>query len=246
MQWAMPILRKLERRVRMQAHLCLASVRRYTASKVSIVLGLIVLYGAGAGRANAANLAFDTASNYAPNSWQWNQTGDPPLTAPNLGSGFYGWEWGEVPTQHNGTYLDTSSPITSGGYSWGMYANGGNGDGFMLLGRDFTGNNSPLENETFSIDLASDGVSNGSGGSPDSLFELDLGDISFYYYTATGTDNMVLAVNQNTFVTPVHFSDLHNGIHVSLTVGDESSASPFVFTVTPVAGGLPLTLILGL
>src|SRR5215472_10019319 len=88
-------------------------------------LAIAVAMGLSASGAFAAATATDTAANYSA-GWSAANT-------PNLGSGFGAWSvisndgGGSAP--YAGTYLDLTSysnpdTVLTGGYAWGLYANG--------------------------------------------------------------------------------------------------------------------------
>lgn len=184
----------------------------------------------------AAATANDTASNYAPSLWS--------TTPPNLGSGFGGWSItaaNNTSPPYVGTYLDNASPIISDGNSWGTYANGGNNNGILTIVRPFLagGNGSAsLYNQTFSFDLSSGGIGDGSGGPPNSYLDVDVGNAFTFEYLGTGSDNFLF----NGASTPVNFFDLNSGMIVSLAVSGalNSTAEDYTFTVSPFLGGSPL------
>ena len=196
--------------------------------------------GLSVGVACASNLAYDTASNYAPGSWS--------TTPPNLGNGF--GPWNIIVTNNNsppyvGTFLDTSSAVTNNGYSWGIYANnGGPPYGSIDLIRPFTGGGL-IWGQGFGIKLSSDGVGNGTGGPPDSAFGFDLesaptnggfgtSQLTFVYDGFLSQDDMVLVVGSNdptNIVTNVPFSLLKAGLQVTV---DEGPDGQFTFQ----AGGI--------
>ena len=202
---------------------------------------MVVALGLAGGSAFAAATASDTAANYAPGSWS--------TTPPNLGSGFGAWNI----TLNNansppyvGTYLDNSDPIVTSGFAWGTYANGTGDNGSFNAIRPFTAGGSgsaSLYNQTFSLDLASGGVGNGSGGPPNSSLGFSIGNAFSFSYLGTGSDNFDFsAPGSGTIVTPVGFSGLGSGLHVALSIsgGLNSPGEGYTFTVSPFAGGSPL------
>lgn len=199
---------------------------------------IILALGLSGGMAFAAATANDTASNYNGPGWS--------ASPSNLGSGFGAWNIiisGAGNPPYVGTYLDSSSTVVSGGYSWGTYANSGGVSGTenISITRPFTtdGSSSSLFNQTFSYALSSAGVGPGQGllsGSVGNAF-------SFAYNGTLAGDNMLLTVDGGTpITTPVSFAELGSGIVVSLTVSGplNSVAEGYTFTVSPYAGGSPL------
>lgn len=229
----------------------------YSSLTVSISR-LVVIAAAMAmpcGLAHAAASASDTATNYT-SGWS--------TSPPNNGSGFGAWN---VAVANNnsppyvGTYLDSGSAITTGGNSFGTYANGGANNGRIDFMRPFTVNPSgyhdpsglgTLYNQTFSVALASDGVGNGNSGPPNSAFgfSLETGQggsatpvLTFEYLGTQANDNMVLIDNDGTDNTtvPVNFSNLHAGLSISVSVGNNPDGlNPYTITVSPFAGGAAL------
>lgn len=199
-------------------------------SALLVALGLTSDMAYGAGTAN------DTASNYNGPGWS---------TSPaNLGSGFGAWNFA-VNNANNppyvGTYLNGGGAVGSDGYSWGTYANGVPGNGSLSITRPFTAGastSSSLFNQTFSFDLASDGVGPGQG-----LLSASVGNAFSFSYNGAGTDNFLLSVDGGAATTtPVNFAALNAGIVVSLTVSGalNSSSEAYTFAVSPFAGGTPL------
>jgi hypothetical protein len=188
------------------------------------------------GMAFGAGTANDTASNYNVPGWN--------ATPSNLGSGFGAWNItlnNASSPPYVGTYLNGGGAVASGGYSWGTYANGSPGDGSISITRPFTAGastSSSLFNQTFSFDLASDGVGPSQG-----LLSAAVGNAFSFSYNGAGSDNFLLSVDGGAATTtPVNFSALNAGIVVSLTVSGalNSSAEAYTFAVSPFAGGSPL------
>ena len=117
----------------------------------------------------AALVASDNAGNYA--TAGWSTSGG----AENLGTGFGGWTFNPNPASNGGSagafLADTTTlngqtpPIATGGDSWGVYANNGSGTSNINITRGFlpgVGSSATVgtlrDGQTFSIDLASDGV----------------------------------------------------------------------------------------
>jgi hypothetical protein len=193
-----------------------------------------------------ANAAFDGASNYAGPGWS--------TTPANLGTGFGAWD---IIVQNNtmppyaGTYLDTSSGVASNGDSWGDYANN---PGATLPSvdfvRPFTGG-SLSSGESFSINLASDGIGGGTGAAQGFSLETAPGspgigtaELTLQYAGAYGHDNMEIEDNNgttNSSVT-VNFSQLHAGIHVVLT---EGAAGMYTVVISSNANGAVLATLTG-
>src|SRR5579863_8874223 len=104
--------------------------------KTSALALAVGFCGAAAFGAGAAS---DTSANYAASS-SWN------TSAPNLGSGFGNWSFNDNnPSSgpYAGVYLDLSTynnpdRVLTGGSSWGSYANGGGGIGYISITRPFT------------------------------------------------------------------------------------------------------------
>src|SRR5882724_1993398 len=201
---------------------------------------MVVALGLACGRADAAATASDTAANYAPSSWS--------TTPPNGGSGFGAWNI-TLSNANNppyvGTYLDNGSSIVTGGYSFGTYANGTGDNGSFNAIRPFTAGasgSSSLHNQTFSLDLSSGGVGNGSGGPPSSELGFSIGSAFSFFYLGTGSDNFEFnPAGTGLVVTPVNFSELNSGLHVSLAVSGalNSTSEAYTLTVSPFAGGSP-------
>jgi len=210
----------------------------YSISHNSVAI--IAALGLSGGMAFASGTASDTASNYSGGGWG--------LTPPNNGSGFGAWSF-NLQNANNppyvGTYLGGGSSVASGGYVFGMYANGGGNNGAITITRPFTtgiSGSTALFNQTLSFDLTSAGIGNGSGGPPSSLLQVNMGSALFLNYAGTGTDNMYFADGSGTTQTSINFSQLGAGIHVSLAVSGPlgSSSEAYTLTVTPVSGGGPL------
>lgn len=188
--------------------------------------------------AYAAGTATDTASNYSGGGWG--------LTPANNGSGFGAWNV-SLQNANNppyvGTYLSTGSAVASGGYAFGMYANGTGDNGAITITRSFTAGasgSSALFNQTLSFDLTSAGVGNGFGGPPNSLLQVNMGAAFSLSYDGTGNDNrMHFSDGSGTVQTTIDFSQLGAGIHISLAVSGPlgSSSEGYIFTVTQVSGG---------
>ncbi len=176
---------------------------------------IIVALGFSGGMAFAAATANDTASNYAPSSWS--------TSPPNYGTGFGAWNVQVVNNDgppYAGTYLDSGSPVVSGGYSWGTYANSAQPSTIpsIQFTRPFqTGasGSSSLYNQTFSVDLSSQGVGPNQGE-----LAIGVGTAFNFFYDGTGSvDNFQLSVDGAAPVTStVNFTDLSSGIAVSLQV----------------------------
>lgn len=209
------------------------------ATQYSLVV--IAALGLSSVAAFAAATANDTASNYSGGGWG--------TTPPNDGSGFGAWNI-TLNNANNppyvGTYLDTSSAVASGGYSWGTYANGGGNNGSISILRPFTAGasgSSSLYNQTFSVELSSAGVGNGSGGPPNSELQIGVGSAFSFSYFGTGSDNFILSVDGGAgTTTPVNFSELNSGLMISLAVSGalNSSSEAYAFSVSAASGGSPL------
>jgi hypothetical protein len=196
--------------------------------------------------------AFDTASNYSSSGW------GPSTPTANLGTGFGDWTFvvqNNTMPPYAGGYLDVSSAVTSGGYSWGIYANNPGQIPVIDAIRPFAGG--PLSNQTFSVNLASDGIGYGNGGAPPAAafgFSLERAggaggigpaELTLEYSGTLGSDNLVLEDNNGTTNTSVNinFGELNTGINVAVTVGgNPSGANPYSVTITPFNGGTPVTL----
>ena len=190
----------------------------------------------------AASAAFDTAANYSGGGWG--------LTPPNNGTGFGAWSITVDDPAYAGTYLDTSSAVASGGYSWGTYAFGDYGSSLLptiFLTRPFTAGPSGsanLYNQTFSMDMSSDAVGIGT-------FAVYFGSLfSLSYNAYNAPDNMFLVDSSNDVIpttgpisvyTSINFSELNAGINISVAVsGPLVGIDTFTLTVSPVSGGSPL------
>lgn len=188
----------------------------------------------------AAGTASDTAANYA-GSWG--------TTPPNNGSGFGAWNF-TLNNANNppyvGTYLDNGSAVTTAGYAWATYANGGANNGSISITRAFlpgASTSSSLFNQTFSVELSSGGVGNGLGGPPNSNLQIGVGNAFSFSYVGTGSDNFLLSVDGGApITTPIDYSELSSGLLVSLGVTGalDSSSEGYTFSVSAVSGGSPL------
>jgi hypothetical protein len=202
---------------------------------------MVVALGLAGGSAFAAATASDTAANYSGGGWG--------TTPPNNGSGFGAWNIA-LNNANNppyvGTYLDNGSPIVTGGFSWGTYANGTGDNGMITMTRPFTtgaSGSASLYNQTFSLDLSSGGVGDGNGGPPNSALGFYVGTAFSFYYLGTGSDNAgFFAAGSGSTVTPINFSELGAGLHISLAVSGalNSPSEAYALTVSPFAGGSPL------
>jgi hypothetical protein len=204
---------------------------RFFPSAIVLALGL------SGGMAFAAATANDTAANYSGGGWGG-------ITPPNYGSGFGAWT---VVVQNNdgppyaGTYLDSSSPVITGGYSWGTYANNATAlIPSISLSRAFNpgaSTSSSLYNQTFSFAMASYGVGPGQG-----LLSASVGNAFSFQYVGTGSDAMIFNTPTAAITTPVDFSELNAGLLVSLSVSGalNSPSEGYTFTVSPFAGGSPI------
>lgn len=177
----------------------------------------------------AALVASDNAGNYA--TAGWSTSGG----AENLGTGFGGWTFSPNPNggsagaflADTATLLGQTPPIATRGDSWGVYANGGSGNSNINITRGFlpgVGSSATVgtlrDGQTFSIDLASDGITNsnaafgfnlqGSGGT-NTPFTLK--------YQGGGADAMTLIDAAGGHSIGVDFADLSAGINVSFTLG---------------------------
>ena len=204
-------------------------ITRFYPSAIVLALGL------SGGMAFAAATASDTAANYT-SGW-----GSSPA---NLGTGFGAWT---VVVQNNdgppyaGTYQDSSSPVITGGSSWGTYANNATTlIPSISLSRAFNpgaSTSSSLYNQTFSFAMASYGVGPGQG-----LLSASVGNAFSFQYVGTGSDAMIFNTPTAAITTPVDFSELNAGLLVSLSVSGalNSPSEGYTFTVSPFAGGSPL------
>ncbi|HEY5298970.1 MAG TPA: PEP-CTERM sorting domain-containing protein [Verrucomicrobiae bacterium] len=197
---------------------------------------IITMLGISSGTMFAAATASDTAANYSGGGWG--------ATPPNDGSGFGAWTV-TINNANNppyvGTYLDTSSAVATGGYSWATYANGTGDNGSISISRAFASGlsgSSSLFNQVFSFDLSSGGVGNGSGGPPNSDLSVEIGNAFLFQYLGTGSDNFTLNGN----ATTIGFSALSAGIYVSLAVSGalNSPVEAYTFSVSPFNVGSPL------
>ena len=178
----------------------------------------------------AALVASDNAGNYATDGWT-------AAGAKNLGTGFGGWTFSPNPASNGGSagafLADTTTlngqtpPIATSGDSWGVYANNGSGNSNINITRGFlpgVGSSATVgtlrDGQTFSIALASAGISNsnaafgfnlqGSGGT-NTPFILK--------YQSGGADAMTLIDAAGGHSIGVDFADLSAGINVSFTLG---------------------------
>lgn len=198
---------------------------------------IVVVLGLTGETALAAAAANDSAVNYV-GTWS--------ATPANLGSGFGAWN-NQVLNNNSppyaGTYLDQTSynnsdGVLSGGYAWGTYANGGAGNGELILSRPFTigGGTANLLNQTFSIGLGSKSLSSGS-------IALNIGTAFSLGYTGGGPDNFTLSVDGGAgSVVPVTDAQLNAGILVALAVSGplNSTSEGYMLQISPFAGGSPL------
>jgi MYXO-CTERM domain-containing protein len=207
-----------------------------------VILGAAVLAALGLSTAPvfAAATASDTAINYG-GGWG--------TSAGDLGTGFGAWTFtldNANSPPYVGTYLDNSSAVTTSGYSWGTYANGTGNNGSISIARAFTSGasgSSSLFDQTFSVELASGGVGNGSGGPPNSDLAVSVGSAFSFSYLGTGSDNFLLSVDGGTATTtPVNFSELNAGLIISLAVSGalNSATEGYTFTVSSVTGNTTL------
>jgi hypothetical protein len=200
-------------------------------------LAVALVTGFTASGAFAAATASDTAANYSA-SWS--------TTPPNMGSGFDNWA-NQVLNNNSppyaGTYLDQSSynnpdGVLSAGYAWGTYANGGSGNGEIILVRPFLAGGSgsaSLYNQTFSVGIGSGGI-----GGTGSAIGLYVGTAFSLSYLGGGPDNFGLSVAGGPVnPIPVNYANLNGGLLVSLTVsGPVNSASEgYTLAISPFAGG---------
>jgi len=205
----------------------------------TLVIALAV--GLCASGAFAAATASDTAANY---SGGWSAS-----TTPNLGSGFGAWSVSDnnANPPYAGTYLDLASysnpdTVLSGGYAWGLYANGAN-NAFMTLSRAFNtgGGSASLVDQTFSFAFGS----SSSSDFPNSYQSVVMGIGSAFSlsYIGGGADNMTLSVDGGT-ANPitVNAAQMAAGINVALTVtGPVSSPTEgYSLVISPFAGGSAL------
>ena len=200
-------------------------------------LAIALAMGLSASGVFAAGTATDTAANY---SGGWNAS-----TTPNLGSGFGAWSvasndgGGSAP--YAGTYLDLTSysnpdTVLTGGYAWGLYANGA-ANATITLSRAFNtgGGSASLVNQTFSCDFNSSGIGNAG-----QYINLGIGSAFALGYAGGGPDSMTLSVDGGAANgIGVTYAQMAAGLHVALTVtGAVSSTSEgYSLVMTPVAGG---------
>jgi hypothetical protein len=193
--------------------------------------------GLSACGAFAAANAADQASNYS----SWND-----VTSPNLGSGFGAWTIvdNNANPPYAGTYLDLATygnpDVVVGGtpsQAWGVYANGGSGNGFIDLTRAFNtgGGSASLVNQTFSVAFNSSGI----GGTGQSI-GLAVGTAFSLGYAGGGPDNMTLSVDGGV-ANPisVNYAALAAGINLALTVTGpvNSTSEGYSLVISPFAGG---------
>ncbi len=213
--------------------------RKFGVSKLLALSALATLAIAGISQTtHAALVASDNARNYATSSGGWSAGG-----AYNLGSGFGGWTFSANPASNSGsagafladtTTLGHTPPIATSGYSWGVYANGGSGNSNINITRGFlpgVGSSATVgtlrDGQTFSIALASDGITNSNAAFGFNLQEAGGAKTPFTLkYQGGGADAMTLIDASGSYsVSGVDFTDLSAGINVSFTLGG------------PVAGG---------
>lgn len=201
-------------------------------SAVALAMGLSTV------GAFAASSAFDTSGNYT-SSWS--------TSPPNLGSGFGSWTFTDnnASPPYAGTYLDLASygnsdGALSGGSAWGLYANGGDGSGYVDMSRSFLAGPSGsanLYNQTFSMLLGSAGIGNAG-----SSVGVNIGTAFSVGYVGGGGDNMVLSVDGGAAnPVPVTYSQLNAGLDISLSVTGAlgSLTEGYLLTLSPAAGGAP-------
>lgn len=200
---------------------------------LTAVSTLVVISGPSA---FAAGTASDSSANYTSGNWN--------TTAPNLGSGFGAWSF-TLNNANNppyvGTFLGSGGPIANGGSVFATYANGTGDNGEIIISRAFTAgasSSSSLYNQTFSVDLTSAGVGNGSGGPPNSMLAVGIGNAFNFSYLGTGADNFLFNDGSGNISTPVNFSDLSGGLAISLSVSGalNSLTEGYTFTVENIAG----------
>ncbi len=207
-----------------------------TSSKTSLIALTIISTVTGS---YAAGTASDTSANYTAG---WGVS-----TTPNNGSGFGAWSVADNAGSsgpYAGTYLDLSSynnagdTVLTGGSSWGTYANGGSGNGYIDLTRNFSAGasgSSSLYNQTFSFALSSGGIGN-SGSSVSAM----IGTAFNLSYAGGGADNFTLSVDGGAAnAVAVNYSQLAAGLNVSLAVSGalNSMAEGYSLTISPFAGG---------
>lgn len=201
-------------------------------------LAIAIAVGLTTSGAFAAASASDQASNYS----SWND-----VTSPNLGSGFGAWTIvdNNANPPYAGTYLDLATygnpDAVVGGtpsQAWGVYANGGSGNGFIDLSRAFAtdGSSASLNNQTFSVAFNSSSGPFAAGQS----IGLSVGSAFSLGYAGGGADNMTLSVDGGA-ATPVTVDNaqLAAGISVALTVTGPllSSTEGYSLVISPFAGG---------
>lgn len=200
-------------------------------------LAIALAMGLSASVVFAAANASDQASNYS----SWND-----VTSPNLGSGFGAWTIvdNNANPPYAGTYLDLATygnpDVVVGGtpsQAWGVYANGGSGNGFIDLTRAFNtgGGSASLVNQTFSVAFNSSGI----GGTGQSI-GLGVGTAFSLGYAGGGPDNMTLSVDGGA-ANPisVNYAALAAGINLALTVTGpvNSTSEGYSLVISPFAGG---------
>lgn len=183
-----------------------------------------------------AAAAFDTAANYV-GTWG--------TSAANLGSGFGAWNFAlnnNTSPPYVGTYLDQTSygnpdGALSSGYAWGIYANGGSGNGSFVMSRPFTsgGGSASLVNQTFSVLIGSGGI----GGAGSSI-SLSVGTAFTLSYAGGGSDNLTLSVDGGAGAAlPVNFANINSGLQIALSVSGplNSTTEGYSLIFNPAAGG---------
>lgn len=121
--------------------------------------------------------------------------------------------------------------------AWGVYANGGSGNGFIDLTRAFNtgGGSASLVNQTFSVAFNSSGI----GGTGQSI-GLGVGTAFSLGYAGGGPDNMTLSVDGGA-ANPisVNYAALAAGINLALTVTGpvNSTSEGYSLVISPFAGG---------
>lgn len=200
-------------------------------------LAIALAMGLSTSGAFAAATASDTAANYVGPGWS--------TTPLNLGSGFGAWNITAINNNnppYSGTYLDQTSygnsgSVLSAGYSWGTYANGGDGSGALSMIRPFTpgGGSSSLVNQIFSFGLGSGGV----GGTGSSI-SANVGTAFSLSYVGGGADNLLLSVDGGAAAPlPVNFANLGAGLQIALSVTGplNSVVEGYSLTISPFFGG---------